>query len=164
MVTPADREAAKVLAESLRVELVERSNRSWLESLTRKLNLTVIDHERLAERMNPFQRSALLGLLTAAAAEATGPINRTVIELRGDADGSTAVAISADHALPDGRRLTLLAPHYVTLVAAVDDVEWELGENLRLSFRVSPRLAESAKARRHQAPPATPSDSDAPGS
>lgn len=142
VVTDADREEAKVLAERLRAELVERSNLSWLESLTRQMNLTVIDHDRLAERMNLGQRSALMGLLTAATKELFELTTRVVIELRGEPDGATAVAISADRALAEGRKLTLLAPHYVSLVAAADDVEWTTGHELHVSFRVPPR-AES---------------------
>ena len=139
VVTEADRDEAGVLAESLRVELVERSNLSWLESLTRQMSLTVIDHDRLAERMNLSQRSALLGLLSTATKELFDVTTRVVIELRGEIDGATAVAISADHAVPEGHKLTLLAPHYVSLVAAVDDVEWNTSEKLHMSFRVPPR-------------------------
>lgn len=144
-VTQEDRDEAKALAEGLRSELVERSNRSWLESLTRQMNITVIDHDRLAERMNPDQRSALLGLLTAATEEFATRATRLVIELRGEADGATAVAISADRSLPEGQKLTLLAPFYVTLVATVDDVTWESGERLRVRFRVPPQGSGSRK-------------------
>ncbi len=138
VVTDADRTEASELSQSLRAELVERSNRSWLESHAGRMNLTVIDHERLAERMNPAQRSALLGLLTAGAGKEVAGSSRIVIELRAEADGSTAVAISADETLPEGHRLTMLAPHYVTLVAAVDDVEWDTSQRLKMRFRVSP--------------------------
>lgn len=151
-VTPADREEAAALAESLRAELVERSNRSWLESLTRRMNLTVIDRERLAEQMDPTQRSALLGLLTAATDEFATATARLVIELRSEADGATAVAISADVALPEGRRVTLLAPYYVSLVASVDHVEWQSGEKLRLSFRVPPLTPPPVKNSRRPRP------------
>ncbi|HEU4850224.1 MAG TPA: hypothetical protein VFS93_07430 [Terrimesophilobacter sp.] len=143
IVTPADREQAQALAEDLRAELVERSNRSWLESLARRMNLTVIDQDHRADRMSRAQRSALLGLLRAAidgAASAGAPL---VIELRGEPDGSTAVALSTDVALPEGRRLTLLAPHYVTLRAAVDELEWDAGEKLRLRFRLPPDHSKS---------------------
>ncbi|GAA3740120.1 hypothetical protein GCM10022239_14700 [Leifsonia bigeumensis] len=143
IVTPADREQARALAEDLRAELVERSNRSWLESLARRMNLTVIDQDHRADRMNRAQRSALLGLLQAAidrSASAGAPL---VIELRGEPDGSTAVALSTDVALPEGRRLTLLAPHYVTLRAAVDELEWDAGEKLRLRFRLPPDHSKS---------------------
>lgn len=143
-VTDVDRAEASVLSESLRAELVERSNRSWLDSHARRLSLTVIDHERLAERMNPVQRSALLGLLSAATGQNPHGSARIVVELRAEADGATAVAISADQMLPEGRRLTMLAPHYVTLVAAVDDVEWDTSQSLHISFRVRAREGETS--------------------
>lgn len=137
IVTDADRSEASEMSESLRAELVERSNRSWLESHAGRMNLTVIDHERLANRMNSEQRSALLGLLSAARGAPSGSA-RIVIELRAEVDGSTAVALSADQTMPEGRRLTLLAPHYVTLVAAVEDVEWDTSQRLQMRFRVPP--------------------------
>jgi hypothetical protein len=139
VVTPEDREQALSLAEELRAELVERSNRSWLDSLATRMNLTVIDRERRADRMNEAQRAALLGLLRAATDDSALARPALVIELRGEADGSTAVALSTDVNLPDGRRLTLLAPHYLTLRATVDDLEWHAaGERLRMRFRLPP--------------------------
>ncbi len=138
IVTVDDRERARALADDLRAELVERSNRSWLESLARRMNLTVVDSDRRADRMSPAQRLALLGVLRAAT-EGSSPAAPLLIELRGEPDGSTAVALSNDVTLPEGRRLTLLAPHYVRLRATVDDLEWEPGEKLRLRFRVPPR-------------------------
>ena len=138
VVTDDDRELARALADDLRAELVERSNRSWLESLARRMNLTVIDRDRRADRMSTAQRSALLGVLRAVT-DGSAPAAPLLIELRGEADGSTAVALSNDVTLPEGRRLTLLAPHYVSLRAAADDLEWEQGEKLRLRFRFPPR-------------------------
>ena len=88
--------------------------------------------------MSTAQRSALLGVLRAVT-DGSAPAAPLLIELRGEADGSTAVALSNDVTLPEGRRLTLLAPHYVSLRAAADDLEWEQGEKLRLRFRFPPR-------------------------
>lgn len=138
VVTPEDREQASALSEELRAELVERANRSWLDTLSMRLNLTVLDAEHRADRMTAPQRSALLGLLRAATDGVVGLRSALVIELRGEADGSTAVALSTDVQFPEGRRLTLLAPHYVTLRAAVDGLEWEAGEQLRMRFRLPP--------------------------
>ncbi len=137
-VTPEDRTEAAALSESLRQELVERSNRSWLDSLARRMKLTVIDRDRRADHMDAAQRAALLGLLTAAAKE-LGSSARMVIELRGEDGGATAVAVSADQALPEGRKLTMLAPYYVNLVAAADGVEWNAGSRLGLRFRIPQR-------------------------
>lgn len=146
IVTPDDREEARVLAESLRAELVERSNRSWLDSLARRMNLTVVDQDHRADRMSPAQRSALLGLLRAATDGMTPNPTPLLIELRGKADGSTAVALSTDVTFPEGRRLTLLAPHYVSLRATVDELEWDPGERLRLRFRLPPEKQQRPKA------------------
>lgn len=143
VVTAADRDQARTLSEDLRAELVERSNRSWLDSLTRRMNLTVIDQDHRADRMAPAQRSALLGLLRAATDGALPSSAPLLIELRGERDGSTAVALSTDVTFPEGRRLTLLAPHYVTLQAAVDELEWEAGAKLRLRFRLPPERSKN---------------------
>lgn len=139
VVAPEDREQASVLAEELRAELVERSNRSWLDTLAMRMNLTVLDGEHRADRMTAQQRAALFGLLRAATEGGDGSRSALVIELRGEPDGSTAVALSADVHFPEGRRLTLLAPHYVTLRAAVDDLEWDAGRRLRMRFRLPPK-------------------------
>lgn len=143
VVTPADREQARALSENLRAELVERSNRSWLDSLARRMNLIVIDQNHRADQMGPAQRSALLGLLRAATEGAPSAAAPLVIELRGEQGDSTAVALSTDVTFLEGRRVTLLAPHYVTLQAAVDELEWEAGKKLRLRFRLPPDRSKS---------------------
>lgn len=138
VVTDRDREQAAALSESLRAELVERSNRSWLDSLAPGLKLTVVDSEHRADRMTPPQRSALLGLLRAANDDVGRNRTPLVIELRGEPDGSTAVALSMDVQLPEGRRITLLSPHYLTLKTAVDELRWDSGQQLRMHFRLPP--------------------------
>lgn len=159
VVTDADRAEARELSETLRMDLVERSNRSWLESHAWRMNLTVIDHERLAEKMNPTQRSAILGLLRAATNNQVAESARIVIEFRAEVDGATAVAISADQFLPEGHRLTMLAPHYVTLVAAVDDVEWDKGQRLQMRFRVpTDETAMEGKDEASRVAPSTQTD------
>lgn len=135
-VTEDDRVQAQRIAEELRAELVERSNRSWLDFVAVRLNLTVLDAEHRADLMTASQRSALLGLLQAATVESGRGRSAIVIQLRGDKDGSTAVALSTDVHFPEGRRLTLLAPHYFTLKAAVESLEWETGAELKMRFRL----------------------------
>lgn len=135
-VTEDDRIQAQRIADELRAELVERSNRSWLDAVAARLNVTVLDAEHRADLMTASQRSALLGLLQVAATESEHGSSATVIQLRRDQDGSTAVALSTDVHFPEGRRLTLLAPHYFTLKAAVDGLEWETGDELRMRFRL----------------------------
>jgi hypothetical protein len=56
--------------------------------------------------------------------------------LRRATDGATAVAVSMDQALPDGRRIMHLAPYYLTLRTAVEDLTIETERLLKLSFRI----------------------------
>jgi hypothetical protein len=140
IVTDEIRAQAAALSEELRAELVERSNRSWLDRLAPGLKLTVVDSEHRADRMTPPQRSALLGLLRAASDGGGQEQSPLLIELRGEPDGSTAVALSLDVQLPEGRRITLLSPHYLTLKTAVDELQWEGGRQLRMHFRLPPEL------------------------
>ena len=137
-VTEADRAEAAVLARALREELVERSNRSWLDSIARGRRMTVVDPENLADLMTPYQRAALHGLVRAVLDDPSLDRPQLMIELRDEGDGSVAVAMSIDVHLPEGRRVTLLAPHYLTLKTAVNDLSWQGGDRIRLRFRVSP--------------------------
>lgn len=137
-VSEADRQQAAELAKTLRAELVERSNRSWLDGLAPGLKLTIVDPEHRADRMTPPQRSALLGLLRAAGDGVGEEHPAFVIELRSEMDGATAVALSLDVELPEGRRVTLLSPHYLTLKTTVDELRWDSGETLRMHFRLPP--------------------------
>ena len=136
VVTDADRAEAAQRAEHLRSELVERSNRSWLDTVASGRAMTVVDPDRRAERMTVYQRSMLQGLLLAALDDPRLESPRLVIELRGDGDGATAVAITMDVQLPEGRRVTLLAPHYLTLSAAAYDLSWSSGDLVRMQFRL----------------------------
>jgi hypothetical protein len=138
VVTAADRKRAGELAEEVRAELVERTNRSWLDTLAGKMHLTILDTEYLADRMTPNQRAALLGLLHAVTDGAAKDRTSLVIQLRGESDGSTAVALSTDVHFPEGRRITLLAPHYFSLKATVDELEWDAGEHFTMRFRIPP--------------------------
>ncbi len=138
VVTAMDREQARLLSDEVRAELVEKANRSWLDTLATRMHLTVLDTEHQAERMTANQRAALLGLLRAVTQEGGEERSTIVIQLRGDADGSTVVALSTDVHFPEGRRITLLAPHYFSLKATVDDLEWSSGDQLGLRFRLAP--------------------------
>jgi hypothetical protein len=59
-----------------------------------------------------------------------------MVELREAPDGATAVAVSLDMALPEGRRIMHLAPYYLTLRTAVDDLTIDRATLLKLSFSV----------------------------
>ncbi|MDQ1555896.1 MAG: hypothetical protein QOI02_898, partial [Actinomycetota bacterium] len=95
--------------------------------------------QRLADRMNENPRAALRGLLVEVTESPGVPIESVSVEIRGERDGSTAVALSMDVNLPEGRRVMLLAPHYLTLKTTVDDLSWDDGRSLLLQFRIPPQ-------------------------
>jgi hypothetical protein len=124
-ITPADRALAGQLARRLRDDLVTQSNLTWLDSIADGSRLVVIDPEHRAGRMNPSQRTALRSLLRAVLDTPGADSGSLLIELRGRADGATAVGVSMDVDLPEGRRIMHLAPYYLTLRTAVDDLTWD---------------------------------------
>ncbi len=124
-ITPADRALAGQLARRLRDDLVTQSNLTWLDSVAEDSRLVVIDPEHRAGRMRPAQRTALRALLRAVLDTPGADSTSLLIELRGRPDGATAVAISMDVELPEGRRIMHLAPYYLTLRTAVDDLRWD---------------------------------------
>ncbi|MFC5500970.1 hypothetical protein ACFPJ4_01815 [Lysinimonas soli] len=133
-ITPQDRGLAGQLARRLRDDLVTQSNLSWLDSIASESRLVVVDPERRAERMRPAQRTALRAMLRAVLATPGADRGSLLIDLRGRPDGATAVAISMDVDLPEGRRIMHLAPYYLTLRAAVDEMNWD---TRTLSFTVT---------------------------
>lgn len=138
VITPTDRALAAQIARSLRAELVTASNRSWLDVVAAETGMVVSDPGRLADRMNGSQRAALRGLLVAAIENSVVDTYTLLIELRAQPDGSTAVALSIDLDLPEGRRFVLIAPYYLTLKTTVDDLSWDDGRSLMLKFRIPP--------------------------
>jgi len=138
VITPTDRALAAQIARSLRAELVTASNRSWLDVVASETGMVVSDPGRLADRMNESQRAALRGLLVAAVEDSVVDQYTLLIELRAQPDGSTAVALSIDVDLPEGRRFVLIAPYYLTLKTTVDDLSWDNGRSLMLKFRIPP--------------------------
>jgi hypothetical protein len=133
-ITPADRALAGQLARRLRDDLVTQSNLSWLDSVAEGSRLVVIDPEHRAGRMRPGQRTALRALLRALLDTPGADATSLLIELRGRPDGATAVGVSMDVELPEGRRIMHLAPYYLTLRTEVDDLTWDATS---LSFTVS---------------------------
>lgn len=124
-VTAADRALAGQLARRLRDDLVTQSNLSWLDSVALDSRLVVVDPEHRATRMNHSQRTALRALLRAVLDTPGADSSSLLIELRGRPDGATAVAVSMDVDLPEGRRIMHIAPHILTLRTAVDDLRWD---------------------------------------
>ena len=132
-----DRALAGQLARRLRSDLVSQANRSWLDSLALNGRIYVVDPDHRADSMNAAQRSALRGLLNAVLRDPTTDSGSLFIELRGQEDGSTAVALSLDLDLPEGRRVMMFAPYYVALKTTVNDISWDASREL-LRFHVPP--------------------------
>lgn len=134
-ISAVDRALAGQLARRMRDDLVTQSNLTWLDSVAAGSRLVVVDPDRRARQMNAAQRTALRAMLRAILDRPGTDSGSLMIELREAPDGATAVAISLDVALPEGRRILHLAPYYLTLETAVDDLRVEL-EGTLLSFRV----------------------------
>ncbi|MEZ5190188.1 MAG: hypothetical protein R2717_04410 [Schumannella sp.] len=135
-VSPTDRALAGQLARRLRDDLVTQSNVTWLDSVAAGSRLVVIDPERRAETMRGPQRTALRALLQAILDTPGTDAGSLLVELRGAPDGSTAVGVSLDMELPEGRRILHLAPYYLTLGTAVKDLQWSRDRFIRLSFNL----------------------------
>jgi hypothetical protein len=129
-VTAADRALAGQLARQLRSDLVSQANRTWLDSIALFGRIYVVDPDNRADRMNSAQRTALRALLMGVIDNPAAAIGSLFIELRGEADGSTAVALSLDFSLPEGRRAMMLAPYYLTLQTTVDDLSWDASHDI----------------------------------
>lgn len=136
VVTPADRALAGQLARRLRDDLVTQSNVSWLDSVASGSRLVVIDPEHRAGKMRAPQRTALRALLQAILDTPGTDAGSLLVELRSVPDGSTAVGVSLDMELPEGRRIMHLAPYYLTLGTAVKDLQWSRDRFLKLSFNL----------------------------
>lgn len=134
-VTAENRALAGQLARRLRSDLVTQANRSWLDSLALRGRIYVVDQDNRADRMNAAQRAALRGLLLAVMDDPATDNGSLFIELRGQDDGSTAVALSIDIDLPEGRRVMMIAPYYLALKATVDEISWDPVRDL-LRFRL----------------------------
>lgn len=135
VVTDADRALAGQLARQLRSDLVEQANSSWLDTIAAGGRIFIVDPDHRADDMNPAQRSVLRGLLLAVIEHPSTDAGSLFIELRGQDDGSTAVALSLDVDLPEGRRVMMLAPYLLALQTTVEDVSWDPAREL-LRFQV----------------------------
>ena len=135
VVTAADRTLAGQLARRLRDDLVTQSNLSWLDSVARD-RLVVVDPDHRAGRMRASQRTALRALLRAILDTPGTDSGSLLVELRRHPDGSTAVGVSLDIELPEGRRIMHLAPYYLALRGSVNDLEWKDDRFLRLTFNL----------------------------
>jgi hypothetical protein len=139
-VTTADRTLAGNLARRLRDDLVTQSNLSWLDSVAQG-RLVVVDPDHQANRMRSSQRTALRALIRAILDTPGTDAGSLLVELRAHPDGSTAVGVSLDIELPEGRRVMQLAPYYLALRGSVEDLQWSDDRFLRLTFNLPPASA-----------------------
>lgn len=135
VVTPADRTLAGQIARRLRDDLVTQSNLSWLDTVAQD-RLVIVDPDHQAGRMRTPQRTALRALLRAVLDTPGTDAGSLLVELRAHPDGSTAVGVSLDIELPEGRRIMHLAPYYLALRGSVDDLEWSDDRFLRVTFNL----------------------------
>lgn len=124
VVSDADRALAGQLARRLRDDLVTQSNLTWLDSIAAESRLVVVDPQHRASRIRPAQRTALRAVLRAVLDTPGADHGSMLIELRGRDDGATAVALSLDIDLPEGRRIMHIAPHILTLRTTVEELQW----------------------------------------
>jgi hypothetical protein len=136
VIAEADRTVAAQLARELRADLVQAANSSWLDTVARESGLVVNDPTGLADRMDEAQRAALQGLLRVVLDNPVVDRDSLLIDLRPQPDGSTAVALSLDVDLPEGRRIMMLAPYYLTLKTTVDNLSWADGRSLLFKFQI----------------------------
>ncbi|MEX1077762.1 MAG: hypothetical protein WED09_01465 [Homoserinimonas sp.] len=135
-VSMRDRTIAAELATEVRDALLKTVDRSWLDSLALDRGLRVVDPDNRAIRLTLDQRGAVRSLIVAALdSEALVP-DTLSIELRDSSDGDVAVALTMRIDLPEGKRIMLLAPYYLTLRAVVDDLVWDGQEQLSMRFRI----------------------------
>ena len=133
-ITADEQERAAALATEIRTELVARSNETWLQTAARGRPVTVIDPDHLADTMSEAQRASIHALILTVLDSPEVEYPHVLIEVRREHD-ATAVAITIDAGLAEGRRIVLLAPHYLSLRGAVDDLHWKGGDTISLRFR-----------------------------
>lgn len=134
-VEPGDRAVAGEIARNLRDDLVSRSDLAWLGLRADDTRVVVIDPERRADTMRSAQRTAIRDLVRVVLDDPATDATTMLIELRPQEDGSTAVAVTLDADLPEGRRVRHIAPYYFNLRGEMKDVRLTRD---RLSFRVPP--------------------------
>lgn len=153
-IEPADQELALALSETLRAELIAAADETWLQRLVRAHPVEVDDRDRLAERLSLPQRTALRAMLDALLAHPDSGFVSGRIELKAADRGTVAVGLRILSTLPEGRRVTFLAPYYVTLQSTVRDIRWRNGAALEVDFEAP--VAEVAAPVLVQHSPAPP--------
>jgi hypothetical protein len=134
-VTAEDRALAGEIARQLRDDLVSRTDLAWLGLRADDTRVVVVDPERQAQTMRAAQRTAIRDLVRAVLDDPSTDATTIFMELRAQEDGSTAVAISLDADLPDGRRVRHLAPYFFNLRGEARNVRFAKDG---MSFRLPP--------------------------
>lgn len=154
-VSAGDTDRATAIALRLRRELTGEIDRTWIERVARGRSVTVVDPERLAERLDLAQRTVMRALLDTLLGDTDSPIGSARVELRRTDDGAIAVALRILSTLPEGRRETFLAPYYVSLQSSVDNLRWRTGPVTAVEFEVA-GAARSRPAVQRIPDPGTP--------
>lgn len=131
-----DRVVAGEIARYLRDDLVSRSDLAWLGLRAEDRRVVVIDPDHRADTLRAAQRAAVRDLVRVVLDDPETDATSVLIELRAEDDGSTAVAITLDSDLPEGRRVRHLSPYYFNLRGEMRDVRLS---KAGVSFRVPPR-------------------------
>lgn len=136
-VDAVDAERSRELAEELRAHLLAEANDTWLQRVVRGHTVTVADPARLADRLSLPQRTALRAMLDALLAHPDSGFVSANITLREAEGGAVGVALRIHTTLAEGRRVTYLAPYYVSLQSTVSDIRWRNGAALEVEFEAA---------------------------
>ncbi|MGY6498253.1 MAG: hypothetical protein ACXIUP_08500 [Microcella sp.] len=133
-VTDEDAREARSLSLELRARLIADASATWLERVVRGHPVKLDDPDRLADRLSVSQRTALRAMIDALLAHPESGFVSARIALRASDSGDVAVAMRINTTLPEGRRVSFLAPYYVSLSATVRDIQWRDGASLNVEF------------------------------
>lgn len=147
-VTRGDTVRAAAIAAHLRSELTGEVDRTWIERVAEGRAVTIDDPDRLAERLDLAQRTAVRALLDALLGDKETPLGSARIELRRTDHGAIAVALRILSTMAEGRRETFLAPYYVNLRSTVDNLRWRTGPVTAVEFEVAAGPREGTRVQR----------------
>lgn len=159
-VAESDASEAAELADKLRRELTDDIDRTWLQRALVARAVTVIDPQRLADRLDLAQRTALRALLDALIIDDALAPGSARVELRETDCGTVAVALRILSSLPEGQRESFLSPYYVGLASTVQNLRWRTGPVTAVSFEVGGKGEPTLMPR---ATPARPPAAGTPG-
>ncbi|MFN3707273.1 hypothetical protein [Microcella sp.] len=129
-----DADRARALSLDLRARLLADASATWLERIVRGHPIELQDPDRLADQLTVAQRTALRAMIDALVSDPESGFVSARVTLRSIGAGTVAVALRITTTLPEGRRISFLAPYYVALSAAVRDIRWHDGASLKVEF------------------------------